>query len=147
MLTLETCQQFFLKNFVVGLQQIDIWRSVLDSNQWSPFLRTCLLSRKVPSTNSANAPCFIFYDNLHLLSTSFGGSGEIRTHGPLRIAGFQDRSHRPLDHASITWYPSPDSNREKLTLLLRELPLPIWPEGHISKHTSHRKSTMPQAKP
>ena len=28
------------------------------------------------------------------------------------------------------WYPSPDSNRDELTLLLRELPLPIWPEGH-----------------
>ena len=30
----------------------------------------------------------------------------------------------------MSWYPSPDSNREKITLLLRELPLPIWPEGH-----------------
>ena len=30
----------------------------------------------------------------------FGGSGEIRTHGAFRHAGFQDPSHRPLDHTS-----------------------------------------------
>ena len=29
-----------------------------------------------------------------------GGSGEIRTHEPLRVAGFQDRCNRPLCHAS-----------------------------------------------
>ena len=29
-----------------------------------------------------------------------GGSGEIRTHGPFRVAGFQDRCNRPLCHAS-----------------------------------------------
>ena len=29
-----------------------------------------------------------------------GGSGEIRTHGPLRADGFQDRCNRPLCHAS-----------------------------------------------
>jgi hypothetical protein len=30
-----------------------------------------------------------------------GGSGEIRTHGPFRVAGFQDRCNRPLCHASL----------------------------------------------
>ena len=29
-----------------------------------------------------------------------GGSGEIRTHGPFRAAGFQDRCNRPLCHTS-----------------------------------------------
>ncbi len=29
-----------------------------------------------------------------------GGQGGIRTHGTLRFAGFQDQSHRPLDHLS-----------------------------------------------
>ena len=38
---------------------VKTWRSVLDSNQRSRFLSTCFLSRKVPSTNSANAPLFI----------------------------------------------------------------------------------------
>ena len=28
------------------------------------------------------------------------GGGGIRTHGILRFAGFQDRSHQPLDHPS-----------------------------------------------
>jgi hypothetical protein len=28
------------------------------------------------------------------------GEGGIRTHGGLRLAGFQDRSHQPLDHLS-----------------------------------------------
>ncbi len=36
------------------------------------------------------------------LRRNFGGSGEIRTHGSLRIAGFQDRCNRPLCHASNT---------------------------------------------
>ena len=35
------------------------------------------------------------------LRITFGGSGEIRTHGPFQIAGFQDQSHRPLDHTSL----------------------------------------------
>ena len=30
----------------------------------------------------------------------FGGSGEIRTHERLPVAGFQDRCNRPLCHAS-----------------------------------------------
>ncbi len=30
----------------------------------------------------------------------FGGSGEIRTHEPFRVAGFQDRCIQPLCHAS-----------------------------------------------
>ena len=30
----------------------------------------------------------------------YGGGGEIRTHGPLRIDGFQDRWVKPLPHAS-----------------------------------------------
>ncbi|CDH44983.1 hypothetical protein BN874_200053 [Candidatus Contendobacter odensis Run_B_J11] len=29
-----------------------------------------------------------------------GGEGGIRTHGPLRINGFQDRRNRPLCHLS-----------------------------------------------
>ena len=33
-----------------------------------------------------------------------GGSGEIRTHEGLPLAGFQDRCNRPLCHASLfTW--------------------------------------------
>ena len=35
-----------------------------------------------------------------LTTSTIGGNGEIRTHGPFRIAGFQDQSHRPLDHVS-----------------------------------------------
>ena len=35
------------------------------------------------------------------LRITFGGSGEIRTHGTFRYAGFQDQSHRPLDHTSL----------------------------------------------
>ena len=31
---------------------------------------------------------------------TFGGSGEIRTHGAFLHFGFQDRRHRPLDHTS-----------------------------------------------
>ena len=31
-----------------------------------------------------------------------GGSGEIRTHERLPVAGFQDRCNRPLCHASCT---------------------------------------------
>ena len=31
----------------------------------------------------------------------YGGSGEIRTHGTLRYAGFQDQSHQPLGHTSV----------------------------------------------
>ena len=30
-----------------------------------------------------------------------GGGGEIRTHGPLRVAGFQDRCLKPLGHPSL----------------------------------------------
>ena len=30
-----------------------------------------------------------------------GGGGGIRTHEGLRPAGFQDRSHQPLDHPSL----------------------------------------------
>lgn len=29
-----------------------------------------------------------------------GGDGEIRTHGPLRVGGFQDRWIKPLSHVS-----------------------------------------------
>ena len=35
-----------------------------------------------------------------LIDGYFGGSGEIRTHGPFRAAGFQDRCNRPLCHTS-----------------------------------------------
>ncbi len=35
-----------------------------------------------------------------LIHGSLGGSGEIRTHGPFRAAGFQDRCNRPLCHTS-----------------------------------------------
>ncbi len=36
--------------------------------------------------------------------TTSGGSGEIRTHGWLPIAGFQDQCLKPLGHASL--YPA-----------------------------------------
>ncbi len=36
-----------------------------------------------------------------LIYWGLGGSGEIRTHGPLRVDGFQDRCNRPLCHASL----------------------------------------------
>ena len=33
-------------------------------------------------------------------ATSYGGEGGIRTPGPLRVNGFQDRRDRPLRHLS-----------------------------------------------
>jgi hypothetical protein len=47
--------------------------------------------------------CVTFEANLLqilLLRKSNGGEGEIRTHGPLRGNGFQDRRIRPLCHLS-----------------------------------------------
>lgn len=34
-------------------------------------------------------------------STKLSGGGEIRTRGPLRVAGFQDRWFQPLTHPSV----------------------------------------------
>ena len=55
------------------------------SNRWfsSPI---CKPTRLAKSTNRS--------------SNESGGGGGIRTHESLRSAGFQDRSHQPLDHPS-----------------------------------------------
>ena len=33
-------------------------------------------------------------------SVGVGGGGRIRTHGPVKVNGFQDRHFRPLSHSS-----------------------------------------------
>jgi hypothetical protein len=45
-----------------------------------------------------------------LISKGSNGEGGIRTHGGFHLAGFQDRSHRPLDHLSRGWSGSAATN-------------------------------------
>ena len=64
-----------------------IWRRAGDSNPRYRFLPVYSLSRRAPSTDSANSPC--------LTSSGLkgnGGEGGIRTHDTLLCDGFQDRS-------------------------------------------------------
>ena len=78
-----------------------------------PFLNDSLANCCI--NHSANSPYLVPTSGIEPLSTVlqtvamttsaklalFGGSGEIRTHGTFRYAGFQDPSHRPLDHTSL----------------------------------------------
>ena len=79
-----------------------------------------------------------------------GGSGEIRTLGPVRDYGFQDRCLRPLGHASIAthtlkmnqldivpvWFPLAETVRFELTALVEGVCVRgrcHKPLGHVSR--------------
>lgn len=61
-----------------------------------------LKQRRPPSWEPSPSPsqAFARFQKCAKCLFFIGGSGEIRTHGPLRIDGFQDRCNRPLCHAS-----------------------------------------------
>jgi hypothetical protein len=55
------------------------------------------------------------------LESGQNGEGGIRTHGPLRVAGFQDRSHQPLDHLSRG-----QGNRRGCSMPVSHAPVSRW---------------------
>lgn len=57
-------------------------------------------SRAKRFTVSPEKPLTDTRPQLNILSNTIGGSGGIRTHGRFPVAGFQDRSFRPLSHTS-----------------------------------------------
>src|SRR5574343_223856 len=61
--------------------------------------------------SKARAPCLNAHLNQHLMALPTGGGGEIRTHGRLPVAGFQDRCNRPLCHTSMSRGRGADSTR------------------------------------
>ena len=74
--------------------RLTLWRRARDSNPRYRFWPVYSLSRRAPSTDSANSP-----------SAIHGGGGGIRTHGTLiRLNGFQDRLLKPLRHPSSADY-------------------------------------------
>ena len=64
---------------------------------------------------------------------SFGGSGEIRTHGAFRHDSFQDCCNKP-DSATLPLFGAPTETRTRTLAhwLLRPACLPIPPSGHNS---------------
>ena len=88
-----------------------------------PFLNDSLANCCI--NHSANSPCLVPTSGIEPLSTVlqtvamttsaklvlFGGSGEIRTHGPFLIVSFQDWCNKP-DSATLPyfWYSRRDSN-------------------------------------
>ena len=61
------------------------------------------LSRRSVSASSRTTPYpkYIYWNaRAHPLPRHVGGGSGIRTHGPFRISGFQDRRLRPLGHPS-----------------------------------------------
>ena len=90
-----------------------IWRCVWDSNSRSSFELTFLAGRCIQPLYQRT----MFY----ILHLQFGGWCEIRTHGAVTPAGFQDQCHRPLDQPSIyyhvttsIWWREQDSNLRSL---------------------------------
>ncbi len=55
-----------------------------------------------PRSQSLLSPQNDESDRIQCPNVVYGGSGEIRTHERLPVAGFQDRCNRPLCHASCT---------------------------------------------
>ena len=63
----------------------------------------------------------------------YGGSGEIRTHGPLRIDSFQDCCHKP-DSTTLPLIGAPEETRTPKIWLLRPTRIPIPSPGQCLEH-------------
>jgi hypothetical protein len=59
------------------------------------------IGKAAPNLDSLGATQYLAPNPARTIPTTLNnGGGGIRTHGPFRVAGFQDRSHQPLDHPS-----------------------------------------------
>ena len=123
-------------------------------SRFSSPLRACMSQRIIcrtsfaPPSWASSAPGSAHAGARHRSATINGGGGGIRTHEGLRPAGFQDRSHQPLDHPSKDASPCLTSAGEtRATLAQERLTRQIFPRsGQSSLEFSQTATEFRQAR-